>query len=175
MVPYIDKVIGSTTNPPSQEQEQCNSTIQTREKTPIGEETEADGLSLIRRSLSNRGISPETQATILNSWRSGAQKQYQVFLNKWQSYADQRDADPLYPTMNQVLDFLQELYQQELSYSGINTARSTLSAFIVLEGTFTVGMHPMVQRFMKGFFQARPALPMYRATPDTSVVLAYCT
>ena len=36
-----------------------------------------------------------------------------------------------------------------------------------------MGMHPMVQRFMKGVFQARPALPRYRATPDTSVVLAY--
>ena len=130
-------------------------------------------MSLIRRSLLNKGISPESQATILNSWRSGTQKQYRVFLNKWQSYADQRDADPLYPTLNQVLDFLQELYQQGFSYSGINTARSTLSAFIVLEGTFTVGMHPMVQRFMEGVFQARPALPKYQATWDTSVVLAY--
>ena len=81
----------------------------------IGEETEADGLSLIRRSPSNKGISPETQATILNSRRFGTQKQYRVFLNKWQSYVDQRDAVPLYPTLNQVLDFLQELYQQGLS------------------------------------------------------------
>ena len=80
MVRHIDKVIGSTTNPSSQEQEQCDSTIQTRKKTLIGKETEADGLSLIWRSLSNKGISPETQATILNSWRSGTQKQYRVFL-----------------------------------------------------------------------------------------------
>lgn len=130
-------------------------------------------MSLIRQYLSNKGISQEAQTTILNSWRSGTQKQYRVFLNKWQSYANKRDADPLHPTLNQVLDFLQELYQQGLTYSGINTARSTLSAFITLEGNFSVGVHPMVQRFMKGVFQTRPALPRYQATWDTSVVLSY--
>ena len=71
------------------------------------------------------------------------------------------------------MDFLQELYQQGLTYSGINTARTTLSAFITLEGNFSVGVHPMVQRFMKGVFQTRPALPRYQATWDTSVVLSY--
>ena len=51
-------------------------------------------MSRIRQYLSNKGISQEAQTTIFNSWRSGTQKQYRVFLNKWQSYANKRDADP---------------------------------------------------------------------------------
>ena len=41
---------------------------------------------------------------------------------------------------------------QEFSYSGINTARSTLSSFVVWEGNLSVGTLPMIQRFMKGVF-----------------------
>lgn len=132
-----------------------------------------DGLSHIRQSLTSKGISSQAQATILLSWRSGTQKQYKVFLDKWQLYANQWDVDPLHPTLNQVLNFLQELYQQGLSYSSINTARSALSSFITLEGNMTVGMHPLVQRYVKGVFQSRPALPRYTSTWDTSVVLSY--
>ncbi|CAB4039551.1 Hypothetical predicted protein, partial [Paramuricea clavata] len=99
MVPYVDKVVDPTTNPSTETQEQCDSSFQARKRTPAGETTEADGLSLIRRSLSSKGISSKAQATILNSWRSGTQKQNQVFLNKWQSFANQWNADPLHPTL----------------------------------------------------------------------------
>lgn len=75
--------------------------------------------------------------------------------------------------MNKILDFLQELYERGLGYSCLNMARSALSSFIVLEGNITVGNHPLVQRFLKGVFQTRPAFPHYTFTWDTSVVLNY--
>ena len=46
--------------------------------------------------------------------------------------------DPLYPPVNDVLEFLQELYERGLGYSCLNTARSALSSFIVLDGNVTV-------------------------------------
>ncbi|KAK3727522.1 hypothetical protein QZH41_009982 [Actinostola sp. cb2023] len=58
-----------------------------------------------------------------------------------------------------VLDFLQGLYDSGLGYSCINTARSALSTLIVLDNNVTIGTHPLVQRFVRGVFQARPALP----------------
>ena len=72
-----------------------------------------------------------------------------------------------------MLDFLQELYERGLGYGCLNTARSALSSFIILEGNVTVGNHPLVQRFLKGVYQNRPALSCYTSTWDTSVVLAY--
>ena len=81
--------------------------------------------------------------------------------------------DPLYPPVKDVLEILQDLYERGLGYSCLNTARSALSSFIVLEGNVTVGNHPLVQRFLKGVFQTRPAFPPYTSTSDTSIVLTY--
>lgn len=81
--------------------------------------------------------------------------------------------DPLSPPVGIVLDFLQELYDSGLGYSCINTARSALSTFLILENNVTIGAHPLVQRFIRGVFQARPALPRYTSMWDTSIVLRY--
>ncbi len=73
--------------------------------------------------------------------------------------------------MNKVLDFLTELYDQGLGYSGINTARCALSSLIVMEGNMTIGKHPLVQRLVRGVYQKRPSLPRYKNTWDTNKVL----
>ena len=56
------------------------------------------------------------------------------------------------PSVVSVLDFLTLLYQQGLTYSAINTARSALSSYITLENGTCVGQHPPVSRLMKGIF-----------------------
>ncbi len=106
-------------------------------RTSIGETTEADGLSLIWQSLSSKGISSKAQATILNS--CDLEHKNNTCLNKWQSFANQWNADPLHPTLNEVLELLQALFHQGFSYSGINTERSTLSSFVAWEGNLSVG------------------------------------
>ena len=84
-------------------------------------------------------------STLAGSIRT--QKQYRVYLEKWQSFTDKWAVDPFHPPVNKALDFLQELYERSLGYSCLNTARSALSSFIVLEGNITVWNHPVVQRF----------------------------
>ena len=79
--------------------------------------------------------------------------------------------DPLHLPVKDVLEFLQELYERGLRYSYLNTARSALPSIIVLDGNVTVGNHPLVQRFLKGVFQTRPAFARYTTTWDTSIVL----
>ena len=74
--------------------------------------------------------------------------------------------------INVVLDFLLDLYNQGLSYSSINSARSTLSNFtLVTDYVGNVGSHPLVSRFMKGIFNMRPPTPRYVCTWDARVVL----
>ena len=72
-----------------------------------------------------------------------------------------------------VLDFLTPLYQQGLTYSAINTARSALSSYITLENGTCVGKHPLVPRLMKGIFQEKPPRPKYTEIWDVSIVLSY--
>ena len=71
------------------------------------------------------------------------------------------------------MNFLSELYQKDLSYSAINTARAALSAVIHPPEGCTFGNHSLVACFLKGVFTARPALPRYKEVWDVSVVLKY--
>ena len=171
MVPQANKTLDSEATPPAKTHKQCPSTIQPRTAPPPGQPASSDGLPLIRKSLQSRAISQATQDTILNTTET--QKQYRVYLEKWQSFTDRRAVDPLHPPVTDVLQFLQELYARGLGYSCLNTARSAISSFIVLDGNVTVGNHPLVQRFLKGVFQTRPAFPRYTSTWDTSIVLTY--
>ncbi|RMX44921.1 hypothetical protein pdam_00020679, partial [Pocillopora damicornis] len=60
-----------------------------------GQQTSSGSLPLIWKCLQSRGISQTTQDTILSSWWTASQKQ--VYLEKWQSFADRKAVDPLHP------------------------------------------------------------------------------
>lgn len=62
---------------------------------------------------------------------------------------------------------MSELYQKELYYRVINTARAALSTIIHPPEGCTFGNH----RFLKGIFTARPALLRYQEVWDVSMVL----
>ena len=75
--------------------------------------------------------------------------------------------------MNQVLQYLTCLFKQDLSYSTINTARSSISALLDCNNNTSVGSHPLIIRFMKGVYQLRPPKPRYKETWNISPVLGY--
>ena len=71
------------------------------------------------------------------------------------------------------MEFLYHQYENGLSYSGINTARSALSTAILLPDGSSFGNQPLVSRFLKGVYESRPSLPRYKDIWDVSVVLNY--
>ncbi len=78
------------------------------------------------------------------------------------------------PTVVNVIDFLTDLFNTGLGYSGINTAKSAVSAFVTTpSGENRLGQHVLIKRFMRGVFLSRPALPRYQVTWDVKPVLAY--
>ena len=107
------------------------------------------------------------------SWRDGTKKQYSTYITKWQKFCNQRQISHIQPSVVSVLDFLTLLYQQGLTYSAINTARSALSSYITLENGTCVGQHPLVSRLMKGIFQEKPPRPKYTEIWDVSIVLSH--
>ena len=74
--------------------------------------------------------------------------------------------------MENVINFLAEVFDKGLGYSALNTARSAIATFLWIDGK-PAGEHPLVCRFMKGVFNIRPALPRYEVTWDVSVVFKY--
>ena len=74
------------------------------------------------------------------------------------------------------VNFLQELLDEPdkvRGYSVINTARSALSAMIVLPNGGKFGDHPYVKEFMKGVFNLNPPKPRYTEIWDAGVVLDF--
>ena len=130
-------------------------------------------MSVIRQSLQSKGIPPHTLNIIMSSWRESTQGQYGTYLQKWQNFCSRRSVDPISPTINQVLEFFTELYDNNCGYSALNSARSALSALISLPRDLSIGNHPLITRFLKGVFQIQPALPRYSSIWDVNVVLKY--
>lgn len=67
--------------------------------------------------------------------------------------------------------FLYQLFEKNYTYSSINTARSSLSAFVQLDTKDKIGTHPKVVRLLKGMFNSRPPTPRYSETWDVAIVL----
>ena len=110
---------------------------------------------------------------IMASWGDRTKKHYSTYLTKWQKFCNQRQISDIQPSVVSVLDFLTLLYQQGLTYSAINTARSALSSYITLENGTCVGKNPLVSQLMKGIFQEKPPRPKYTEIWDVSIVLLY--
>lgn len=140
---------------------------------PLHPKLVADGLLHIGRSYEARGISESACNLLMASWRSGTQKPYQVYIQKWSNFCAQRKINHNQPTVEQALEFFTRLYTQGLSYSAINTARSALSSYIILDDGTSLVHHRLVSCLLKGIFQSKPPSPRHSETWDLSIVLHY--
>ena len=71
------------------------------------------------------------------------------------------------------MKFLTQLYDEGLSYSAINTAKSMLSAIFEVIHKRDIGKEVLIRRFMKGLFNLRPVIPKTGFTWDVKVVLKF--
>lgn len=107
------------------------------------------------------------------SWREGTKKQYCTYLTKWKQFCTKRNINWSNAKVEQGIDFLAQLFEQGLSYSVINTARSALSVILTPQDGISFGENRLVCRFLKGVFEIKPALPKYKKIWDAGQVLIY--
>ena len=108
--------------------------------------------------MENRGIRTDSADIIMSGWREGTKKCYHSYIKKWIKHCDERSEDPFRPTADELIVFLTSLYNQGKGYSCINLARSAV-ATLSLGSKISVGMHPLVKKFVRGVFNRRPAFP----------------
>lgn len=144
-----------------------------RQNSSITKSNAPDSMSTIRRNYESEGISRNATNIILASWRRSTQKQYATYISKWILFCDKRKINSVCPTLNQVLEFLNSLFESGLSYSAINSARSASSAYGINFNNVPVGSNAIIIRFMKGVYNLRPSEPKYCKTWDVSNVLGY--
>ena len=102
------------------------------------------------------GLSAGAKQLVEASWRPATEAQYSSCWRKWTVWTGLHGISSTAPALNDVLNYLSELYNEGLQYRTINTARSTLSSTLPPMDGFPVGQHPLVTRLMKGIFNSRP-------------------
>ena len=78
--------------------------------------------------------------------------------------------------LHTLLAFLQSLYQTDLGYSALNSARSAISSVRTLSPGIhidTTGNHPLMRIFMRRVFNLRPQLPPPSSVWILEVVLTF--
>jgi integrase len=146
-------------------------TTQTRKETST-EKDETWAFSSIRSVLKERGIPKEAQDIILKSWRNSTKRQYSTYISKWIQFCGS-EINPFKPSINEVLQYLSNLFHTGLQYRSLGVARSALSSFLRICGDIDITKFEEITRFMKGAFNERPALAKYTTTWDTKTVLNF--
>ena len=89
------------------------------------------------------------------------------------TFCSERQIDKINPSVGNVVAFLTDLYDEGLSYSAINTAKSMLSSVFEIIHKRDIGKEVLIRRFMKGIFHLRPVIPKTIFTWDVKVVLKF--
>ena len=89
---------------------------------------------------------------IAAAWRNSTKKQYMSHIKKWEVFCRQSKISYHTANISNVLEFLAGLhFDEHLSYSAINSARSALSSYLgQISDRDSIGSHPLISRFMKG-------------------------
>ena len=126
----------------------------------------------LRQSYLNKGLHESATKLICASWRESTKKLYVNIIIKWQKYCQDHKISECQKTHEQGINFLAELFKNGASYNKICLARSALSSFVFNDN---FGSIPIVARFMKGVFEARPQFKYSSKIPrrDAGQVLKF--
>ena len=127
----------------------------------------------IRRSLASRGVSTQATNLLLSSWRDKTNSNYNSLFAKWTCWCEQRDRDPISGPVEDVVNFLAELYDKGYQYRSLNSYRSAISSIHEKIDGQNVSQHPLVSRLLKGAFNKKPPMPRYSHFWNVSVVLTF--
>ena len=146
--------------------------LRTREDSPSISTHEHDGSLSLGEAIQKSGLPERSCRIILQSWSEGTKQQYSTYIRKWNNFTDRESCDPLRPLDSQLIKFLQELYDEGLGYSTINTVKSAVLALMSCS-SHNMTESKRLDRFMKGLAFARPSHAKYSDTWDPDVVLKH--
>jgi site-specific recombinase XerD len=125
----------------------------------------------VKNSLLNNGLSATAVDLVLGSIRKSSQKQYGSYINRFLLFIQNRSIILENVTQGNVINFLESLYTTGLGYSSINTAASSIKFLLELMDIKINFL--LVEKFKKGVYNERPALPRYKDTWDPQILFTY--
>ena len=133
----------------------------------------ASRMDYLRDRFRSQNLSKEASKLLLASWRQKTSRSYDSLFSKWLCWCDERGSNPISGDINEVVNFLADLFQRGYQYRSLNAYRSAISSIHEKVDGYEVGQHPLVTRLIKGAFHERPPQPRYTTTWDVAVVTAF--
>ena len=120
-----------------------------------------------------RARSKAASDLISRSRRPNSNAKYELAWLKWASWCSRRKTDSFSSNINEILDYLTDLYKQGLQYRTINNHRSAIPAFHEQIQGKLVGEHPRVCALLAGIFNSRPPQPKYCFISNVQTVIEF--
>ena len=130
-------------------------------------------LSVIREQHQTEGFSEDITRILQSATRASTHKTYQSAWGLWNSWCAKRKVNPISATLNDVLLFLTDRFNNGAAYRSVNVARSAISSCHAKIDGYPVGQHPLVVQLLKGMLNMRPPKPRYTHTWDMHLVTKY--
>jgi site-specific recombinase XerD len=152
-----------------------NPEITNRGKPPNGggRNFAISGLENYREELQTAGVSSEAATLLTKSWRQGTRSAYNSAWQKWHSWCEDREMDPIHAPVEIVVEFLKDMLEQGYSYNTINGFRSAISAYHRKVENVPIGQHELVKKMMTAIFNENTPTPKYGQTWSVDQVLTY--
>ena len=158
-----------------------NPTNQRELKTPIRgtpsisneQNTESSSLENIRLSGKSETLSKTAETLVSKSRAEGTRKHYNSAWGRFVCWCSERKIDPFSCSLEEVMNYLGNMFEEGREYSTINLHRSAISAFHQLIDLKPVGQHPKLISLMKGIGKERPLQPKYVDIWDIDTVLDF--
>uniref|UniRef100_A0A1X7UCW1 Core-binding (CB) domain-containing protein n=1 Tax=Amphimedon queenslandica TaxID=400682 RepID=A0A1X7UCW1_AMPQE len=143
------------------------------DRTTTTSDATSGRVAYLRQHYACKGLSGEAADLLLSSWRHNTSLSYDSLCRKWISWSTEQQADPISGPIEDIVNFLAQLYKEGYQYRSLNAYRSAISSMHTpIEGQ-SIGQHPLVSRLLKGAFQTCSLLPRYQSTWDVSRVLRH--
>lgn len=114
-----------------------------------------------------KGKPAETIDISIASLTESTLKNYNGTLKLWWRWNQQINRDPFNVSVEKILKFLSERFDDGIGHSTLNSARAALSLISSENST----NNQLISRFIKGSSKIRPSLPKYESTWDVDPVL----
>ena len=110
-------------------------------------------MAYLRESFTSRRISAQASDLLLSSWRDKTNTSYNSLFAKWANWCEQWSRDLTAGPVEDLVNFLAELFAEGYQYRSLNAYRSAISS---IHQKVNIGQHPLVYRLLKGTYNQNP-------------------
>ena len=120
----------------------------TRKTHPVSsKKLQAGCTAHFRESLTKKEFSKK-----VSSWRKKTASQYESAWKAWNSWCSDWEINPFSITLENILEFLADLFCKCFKFHTLGVYRSAISSNHETVDGFVIAKHPMMAKFMKGVF-----------------------